>query len=148
MQPEPPQEGNRDQPTSTKRSPQLLSTILGTVALVVAIVALVVAVTLPRPVPNPTQQASAWANVSADGTLLGGFGIHSVSHEAVGAYLIEFSANVTAGCAQVATPSGYPPGDVLVDPWYGPSPGEDNLYTFSSTNGTPINSPFSLVVYC
>lgn len=148
MQDASPQAGIRDRSVSGNRGPTQLGTILGATALAIAVIALVVAVTVPRPSPSPTPSASAWANVSASGALLGGYGVQSVQHEAVGAYFIMFNVKINAGCSEEATPYGYPPADVIVDPSYGPSPGSVNLYTFSSTNAAPVNSSFSLVIFC
>jgi hypothetical protein len=145
MQEQPTSTGRQDRSTSGRGGAQNLGTILSVAALAIAVLALALVTAIPKPPPTPPPRI--WANVNANGTLEGGSGIQFVTHTSIGYYFIAFDSNPT-GCAQVATPYGYPPADLLADPYYGPGPGEDNLYIFSATNGAPVNSSFSLVVYC
>jgi hypothetical protein len=145
MQEQPPSTDRRARTTTGRNGAETLGTVLSVAALAIAVLALVLVLSIPKPPPSPPPRI--WANVNEDGTLEGGSGVQSVTHTSIGYYYIVFDSDPT-GCAQVATPYGYPPADLVADPYYGPSPGEDNLYIFSSTNGAPVNSSFSLVVYC
>jgi hypothetical protein len=145
MQEEPPPLGAEDVATSTRHDSERIRTVLTIGALVIAIAALVFAVSIPKPPPTPVPVR--WASVASTGALEGGIGVSFSEETATGNYLIGFNSTI-AKCGMVATPTGNPPAHVLVLPSTLASPTVLNLYTYSSTNQTPMNSSFTLVVYC
>jgi len=136
----------RSAPETRKGRPVSASTLLSAAALALAIIALIAVFVLPRPVPAASTQPQAWANVAANGTMISGHGVLRVQHSNPGFYVITFTQAV-ANCSVVATPWGYPPGQLLADPYFS-QPGDLNLYIESAVGGAPTNSSFSVVEYC
>ena len=122
-----------------------LSIYLSGAALAIAIVAVAAAFAIPR--PSASSPTTLWANVAADGTLVRGSGVSYVTHSSLGHYFISFDQTIT-NCSAVATPTGYPPADLLADPNVSGSQSSVNLYIFSATNAAPVNSSFSLTILC
>lgn len=109
--------------------------------------------------PAGAAASSLWAIVRADGTLVRGNGVVSVSRAGVGQYAVQFNRNVS-GCADSVQLGGYTLGGEIVSP----SAGEAGAGTVNAlgteagnqtvnvntraSDGTQADRTFHVVVFC